>query len=99
MTPKERRETILTILTSHKNRFKCGREIKKRTTIWGLRVRLPPPCPIINLPSSGFIDEDSLKHSWTEVNKKLQHLPPPSSFSSPQSIENPDSTIPSQSNE
>ncbi|CAH2068460.1 unnamed protein product, partial [Iphiclides podalirius] len=43
---KERREKILTALTSSRKRFKCGREMKKRATIWGLRLRRPPPPPL-----------------------------------------------------
>ncbi|XP_046970440.1 uncharacterized protein LOC124537605 isoform X1 [Vanessa cardui] len=42
----ERREKILTALTSSRKRFKCGREMKKRATIWGLRLRRPPPPPL-----------------------------------------------------
>ncbi|XP_037300386.1 uncharacterized protein LOC115441877 isoform X2 [Manduca sexta] len=46
LTPvNERRERILTALTSSRKRFKCGREMKKRATIWGLRLRRPPPPP------------------------------------------------------
>ncbi|XP_070150534.1 metal-response element-binding transcription factor 2 [Polyergus mexicanus] len=71
-----RRESILSILTNNRTRFKCGREIKKRTTIWGLRVRLPPPCPIVNLPASGEIDDSVLRRCWLGVNKRLQYLPP-----------------------
>ncbi|XP_047367512.1 uncharacterized protein LOC124956131 [Vespa velutina] len=70
-----RRESILAILTNNRNRFKCGREIKKRTTIWGLRVRLPPPCPIVNLPASGIIDDSVLRRCWG-ANKRLQYLSP-----------------------
>ncbi|KMQ95500.1 metal-response element-binding transcription factor 2 [Lasius niger] len=70
-----RRESILSILTNNRNRFKCGREIKKRTTIWGLRVRLPPPCPVVNLPASGKIDDSVLRRCWLGVNKRLQYLP------------------------
>ncbi|XP_012288737.1 polycomb protein Pcl [Orussus abietinus] len=72
-----RRESILAILTNNRNRFKCGREIKKRTTIWGLRVRLPPPCPIVNLPATGPVDDSVLQQCWG-ANKRLQYLPPPS---------------------
>lgn len=63
------------MLTNNRNRFKCGREIKKRTTIWGLRVRLPPPCPVVNLPASGEIDDSVLRRCWG-ANKRLQYLPP-----------------------
>ena len=33
------------LLTSHKGRFKCGSEIKKRSTFWGLRKVAPPAVP------------------------------------------------------
>lgn len=70
-----RRDSILAILISNRNRFKCGREIKKRTTIWGLRVRLPPPCPVVYLPDTGVIDDSVLRRCWGG-NKRLQYLPP-----------------------
>lgn len=69
----ERRENILSVLTNNRNRFKCGREIKKRTTIWGLRVRLPPPAPCVTLPTTGVITEDALRERW-QGNKRLQFL-------------------------
>lgn len=65
----------MSILTNNRSRFKCGREIKKRTTIWGLRVRLPPPCPVVNLPETGNIDDNVLRSCWG-ANKRLQYLPP-----------------------
>ncbi|XP_018396737.1 PREDICTED: PHD finger protein 19 [Cyphomyrmex costatus] len=74
-----RRQSILTALTTNRNRFKCGKEIKKRTTIWGLRVRLPPPCAFVNLPISGQIDDSVLRRCWIHYNntkKRLQYLPP-----------------------
>ncbi|CAH1119083.1 unnamed protein product [Phaedon cochleariae] len=70
----ERRENIMSVLTNNRNRFKCGREIKKRTTIWGLRVRLPPPAPCIVLPLTGLITEEELRESW-QGNRRLQFLP------------------------
>ncbi|TRY72982.1 hypothetical protein TCAL_13306 [Tigriopus californicus] len=33
------------VLRGHKARFKCGSEIKKRSTFWGLRKVLPPAVP------------------------------------------------------
>lgn len=74
-----RKESILAILTNNRNRFKCGREIKKRTTIWGLRVRLPPPCPVVHLPDTGVIDDSVLRRCWG-ANKRLQYLPPTTGF-------------------
>lgn len=70
----DRRENILSVLTNNRNRFKCGREIKKRTTIWGLRVRLPPPAPCVTLPPVGPISEDELRERW-QGNRRLQFLP------------------------
>lgn len=64
----------MSVLTNNRNRFKCGREIKKRTTIWGLRVRLPPPAPCITLPPNGLINEDELREMW-QGNRRLQFLP------------------------
>ncbi|XP_058809013.1 PHD finger protein 19 isoform X2 [Phymastichus coffea] len=75
VTAQVRKESILAILTNNRNRFKCGREIKKRTTIWGLRVRLPPPCPVVNLPSTGVIDDSVLRRCWG-ASKRLQFLSP-----------------------
>ncbi|GLV44079.1 Polycomblike [Carabus blaptoides fortunei] len=76
VSKSERRENILSVLTNNRNRFKCGREIKKRTTIWGLRVRLPPPAPCVTLPSIGTVTENCLRERW-QGNKRLQFLPVP----------------------
>nr|CAH7722633.1 unnamed protein product [Callosobruchus chinensis] len=74
VTKSERRENILSVLTNNRNRFKCGREIKKRTTIWGLRVRLPPPAPCATLPPTGPVTEEELRELW-QGNRRLQFLP------------------------
>lgn len=59
----------------NRNRFKCGKEIKKRTNIWGLRVRLPPPAPCITLPPhNGQISDNELRELW-QGNRRLQFLP------------------------
>ena len=63
---------LIIYLTSHLPRFKCGREIKKKTSIWGLRVRVPPPVPAITLPYIGPITDDSIKHI-TLRNKKTRN--------------------------
>ncbi|CAH0552949.1 unnamed protein product [Brassicogethes aeneus] len=77
VTKSERRENILSVLTNNRNRFKCGREIKKRTTIWGLRVRLPPPKPCVTLPQAGRVTEEDLRDLW-RGNSRLQLLDVPS---------------------
>jgi polycomb-like protein 2 len=71
----ERRDNILSVLTNNRNRFKCGREIKKRTTIWGLRVRLPPPAPTVTLTFAGRVSEEELREMW-QGNRRLQFLSP-----------------------
>lgn len=75
MSKTERRDNILSVLTNNRNRFKCGREIKKRTTIWGLRVRLPPPAPTVTLTVAGSISDEELREVW-QGNRRLQFLPP-----------------------
>lgn len=75
MNTTDRRDNILSVLTNNRNRFKCGREIKKRTTIWGLRVRLPPPAPTVTLTLTGSISDEELREVW-QGNRRLQFLPP-----------------------
>ncbi|XP_045125197.1 metal-response element-binding transcription factor 2-like isoform X2 [Portunus trituberculatus] len=72
----ERKHEVLRVLEGNRPRFKCGREIKKKTSIWGLRVRVPPPVPAITLPYVGPITEDSIKHI-TLRNKKTRNADSP----------------------
>ncbi|KAL8213654.1 UNVERIFIED_CONTAM: PHD finger containing protein Phf1 [Gekko kuhli] len=45
-TPKgERYSQLLNALTTHKDRFISGKEIKKRKGLFGLHLRVPPPAP------------------------------------------------------
>ncbi|KDR09113.1 PHD finger protein 19 isoform X2 [Zootermopsis nevadensis] len=71
----ERRENILSVLKSNRSRFKCGKEIKKRTTIWGLRARVPPNAPPFSLPFVRPVSDALLKELWFG-NKRLKFLPP-----------------------
>lgn len=41
----ERRTNIYQCLCSDSSRFKSGKEVKKRTSLWGLRNRIAPPIP------------------------------------------------------
>lgn len=42
---RERRTNIYGCLCSDRARFKSGKEVKKRTSLWGLRNRTAPPIP------------------------------------------------------
>ncbi|XP_039765913.1 uncharacterized protein LOC120637913 [Pararge aegeria] len=93
----ERREKILTALTSSRKRFKCGREMKKRATIWGLRLRRPPPPPL-QLSSLEQVKEgepltDKLVREYAPRLRFLTRAPSPHSEVSPD-----DSSQPSSSN-
>ncbi|XP_053600957.1 metal-response element-binding transcription factor 2 [Plodia interpunctella] len=93
----ERRERILTALTSSRKRFKCGREMKKRATIWGLRLRKPPPPPLqlaaLQQIKKGEPLTDELVRTYAP---RLRFLPRVSSPQSQSSID--DSSTPSSSN-
>ncbi|KAJ8734688.1 hypothetical protein PYW08_013938 [Mythimna loreyi] len=96
---KERREKILTALTSSRKRFKCGREMKKRATIWGLRLRRPPPPPLqlsaLEQIRKGEPLSDKLVREYAP---RLRFLP---RVSSPPTVVDPDvddSSQPSSSN-
>ncbi|XP_073942393.1 polycomb protein Pcl isoform X2 [Choristoneura fumiferana] len=96
----ERREKILTALTSSRKRFKCGREMKKRATIWGLRLRRPPPPPFqlsaleqmcFQVKKGESLTDEMVK----EYAPRLRFLPRPPS--SPTTTNGDDSTQPSSS--
>ncbi|XP_014357923.2 uncharacterized protein LOC106710398 isoform X1 [Papilio machaon] len=90
----ERREKILTALTSSRKRFKCGREMKKRATIWGLRLRRPPPPPhqlaALDQIKKGEPLTDELVREYAPRLRFLSRAP------SPQTVD--DSSQPSSSN-
>ncbi|PSN45159.1 hypothetical protein C0J52_03935 [Blattella germanica] len=67
---EKRREHVLSVLTNNRNR-----EIKKRTTIWGLRSRVPPHAPSFTLPNARPVSDALLKEFWLG-NKRLKFLPP-----------------------
>ncbi|XP_035429840.1 metal-response element-binding transcription factor 2 isoform X2 [Spodoptera frugiperda] len=92
---KERREKILTALTSSRKRFKCGREMKKRATIWGLRLRRPPPPPLQLSALEQIKKGDPLTDKLVrEYAPRLRFLP---RAPSPQTVVD-DSSQPSSSN-
>lgn len=75
----ERRERILTALTSSRKRFKSGREMKKRATIWGLRLRRPPPPPAQLAALEQIEKSEPLTDELvSEYAPRLKYLPQPS---------------------
>lgn len=60
-TIDERRKIVLDTLKNCDKRFKCGREIKKRVNIWGLRARGAPKAPVLTIPPVGILDDSILK--------------------------------------
>ncbi|XP_054833043.1 PHD finger protein 1 isoform X2 [Eublepharis macularius] len=60
-TPKgERYSQLLNALTTHKDRFISGKEIKKRKGLFGLHLRVPPPAP--HSPGQGGRRGKGLEH-------------------------------------
>ncbi|CAH1786096.1 unnamed protein product [Owenia fusiformis] len=71
---------ILEILLYHTNRFKSGMEIRKKRSIFGLRLRVPPPVPKIILPAVGQITKEVMSNLHI-VGKKTKTFIPAQSLS------------------
>lgn len=57
------------------NRFRNGKEIKKRSTTWALRESGPPDAPFVILPNDGkTITESYIKHIWADTKLPLTFL-------------------------
>ncbi|XP_019341196.1 PHD finger protein 1 [Alligator mississippiensis] len=60
-TPKgDRYSQLLSALSSHKDRFISGKEIKKRKGLFGLHTRVPPPAPQLPLGHGGPMSQQPL---------------------------------------
>ncbi|XP_041974166.1 metal-response element-binding transcription factor 2 isoform X2 [Aricia agestis] len=92
----ERRERILTALTSSRKRFKCGREMKKRATIWGLRLRRPPPAPLqlsaLEQVKKGVPLTDELVREYAPRLRFLSRAPSPQTVTSVDDCSQPSSS-------
>ncbi|KFM69988.1 PHD finger protein 19, partial [Stegodyphus mimosarum] len=64
---------MLQILQNSKSRFTSGKEVKRKTLLWGLRSRVPPPMPVISIPESGAITNDVLD-SFNASYRKSKHI-------------------------
>ncbi|CAL1280018.1 unnamed protein product [Larinioides sclopetarius] len=60
LSTEEKRKKLLEHLQNSKSRFTSGKEVKRKTAVWGLRSRVPPPVPTVSLPESGVITNDIL---------------------------------------
>ncbi|XP_023216554.1 metal-response element-binding transcription factor 2-like isoform X2 [Centruroides sculpturatus] len=64
-----KKDNILLSLRTNRNRFICGREIKKKGNLWGLRSRVPPPVPTITIPAIGPVNDEVME----ELKRSKQH--------------------------
>ncbi|CAB3375870.1 Hypothetical predicted protein [Cloeon dipterum] len=72
---KERKDKIFRILQSEKQRFKWGKEVKKKTTLYALRQKVPPAVPPFNVPITGKID-DTVLRQVSESNRRVKFIFP-----------------------
>ncbi|XP_070531782.1 metal-response element-binding transcription factor 2-like [Ptychodera flava] len=82
-TRSERQENFLTALQTSKSRFTCGKELKKRKTIWGLRIRTAPTPPSIVLPTTGQITDEFMNELKMKGRRTVTFVPAQSPASSP----------------
>ncbi|CAL1536382.1 unnamed protein product, partial [Lymnaea stagnalis] len=54
---------LIKIFKEHGNIFRCGSEVKKRCTYFGVRQRTPPSPPPISVPASVQINMETMKDS------------------------------------
>ncbi|BES94008.1 Hypothetical proteinD [Nesidiocoris tenuis] len=71
----DRRDHVLSMLNANRNRFRYLREMKKRTTMWGLKHRVTPPTPVFSLPPNRPLCDEILLDAW-QNNPRLRFLPP-----------------------
>ncbi|XP_064649583.1 PHD finger protein 19-like isoform X2 [Lineus longissimus] len=64
-----------TMLVKKRRVFQSGREIKKKATLFGLRVRAPPQPPVIQLPANGQITDDVMNNLKMKGKKVKTFVP------------------------
>ncbi|XP_071498555.1 metal-response element-binding transcription factor 2-like [Diadema antillarum] len=74
-TRSEKQESMLSALLSSKMRFACGKEVKKKKNLWGLRVRTPPVPPTIVLPAIGQITDEVMNDMKMKGRKVVTFFP------------------------
>lgn len=71
-----RKQEVLRVLEGNRPRFKCGREIKKKTSLWGLRIRIPPPVQAFTLPQGGITYETIKQITFRNKKNRNEESPP-----------------------
>ncbi|XP_072015943.1 metal-response element-binding transcription factor 2-like isoform X2 [Amphiura filiformis] len=77
-TRLDKQEHMLTALNSTKMKFVCGREVKKKIALWGLRVRNSPVPPTVVLPAVGQITDEIMEDLQMKGRKVVTFVPVPS---------------------
>ncbi|ESP03238.1 hypothetical protein LOTGIDRAFT_224538 [Lottia gigantea] len=65
----------LNILFIFIDRFCIGHEFKKKTSLWGLKLRVPPPAPSVILPTEGQITDEVMGNLQMKGRKTKTFVP------------------------
>ncbi|KAL8598205.1 hypothetical protein ACOMHN_043276 [Nucella lapillus] len=71
----EIRNKVEAALSGHRSKFMSGREVKKKYTLWGLILRVPPNAPCVVVPLSGPINSQVLSNPSIKGRKTKHVLP------------------------
>ncbi|CAL4198112.1 unnamed protein product, partial [Meganyctiphanes norvegica] len=73
---RDRTQYILLALQGNSTKFKCGKEVRKKSSIWSLKVTDPPSVPEIILPPESPMTEALLPRiKYCERTTKLTPIP------------------------
>ncbi|KAG1662689.1 Metal-response element-binding transcription factor 2 [Nymphon striatum] len=71
-SPSERTKKLLRAFQENEARFKCGREVKKKMSLWSLRQKVPPPVPVIEVSATGRIIDFIVNGAVKSKKKKIK---------------------------
>ncbi|XP_052790457.1 uncharacterized protein LOC128224585 [Mya arenaria] len=75
LSDRERQKIIEETLEAHKDRFKNASEFRQSQTLWGLRVKVPPPRIHVTLPSNQEVtDQMVAKHKIKGRRSKVLYV-------------------------
>ncbi|KAJ8039430.1 Metal-response element-binding transcription factor 2 [Holothuria leucospilota] len=72
----EKHNFILSALQSSHSKFACGKEVKKKKDLWGLRNRSPPVPPAVVLPAVGQITDEVMNNFQSVGGSKVMTFVP-----------------------